>query len=73
MYSGFLTRGFSLILYPGSPVLSTNFKAKSIREDGQTEEFYVNPNNFFTGHIEGRWFMKKIYMHALTATVVLLV
>lgn len=46
-----LGRKFNLVLYPGSPVLSPNFKAKTVDSNGNTRTFRVNPNNFYTGHL----------------------
>lgn len=46
-----LGRNFQLILTAGSPVLSPTFKAKTVAADGKTEEFFVDPNNFFTGYL----------------------
>ena len=42
-----------MVLTPGSPVLSPKFKAKTVNSDGKEEEFFVNTNDFFTGHLEG--------------------
>ncbi|XP_076458645.1 ADAM 17-like protease [Babylonia areolata] len=46
-----LGRRFNLVLYPGSPVLSPSFKAKTVDSDGNTHTFNVNPNHFYTGHL----------------------
>ncbi|KAL8565068.1 hypothetical protein ACOMHN_005271 [Nucella lapillus] len=46
-----LGRKFNLVLYPGSPVLGPNFKAKTVDSSGNTHTFHVNPNNFYTGHL----------------------
>ena len=41
------------MLYPGSPVIGPNFKARTVDRDGRVETFDVNPNNFYTGHLAG--------------------
>lgn len=46
-----LGRNFNLVLYPGTSVLSVNFQANTVDRFGRKKPFYVNPNEFFTGHL----------------------
>ena len=49
----YFDRRFNLVLYPGSPVIGPNFKARTVDRDGRVKTFDVNPNNFYTGHLAG--------------------
>ena len=53
VFWAYFDRRFNLVLYPGSPVLGPNFKARTIDGDGRVETFDVNPNNFYTGYLAG--------------------
>ncbi|XP_070184456.1 ADAM 17-like protease [Littorina saxatilis] len=46
-----LGRKFNLVLQAGSTVLSPHFRAVTVDEHGNNEPFYVNPNDFYTGHL----------------------
>ncbi|KAK7490838.1 hypothetical protein BaRGS_00017894 [Batillaria attramentaria] len=46
-------KNFHLVLYPGSPVLAPGFQAKTVDRFGRKRPFYINPNEFFMGHLAG--------------------
>ena len=42
-----------MVLYPGSSVIASDFKARTVDADGTMKTFHVNPNNFYTGYLAG--------------------
>ncbi|XP_070179907.1 ADAM 17-like protease [Littorina saxatilis] len=46
-----LGREFNLVLYPGSSVLSSKFRAVTVDKHGKNEPFYINRNDFYSGHL----------------------
>lgn len=46
-------RNFRLVLKAGSPVLAPGFQAFAVDKHGKHEHIFVNPNDFFLGHLQG--------------------
>ncbi|XP_071103682.1 ADAM 17-like protease [Haliotis cracherodii] len=46
-----LGRNFYMVMKPDTRVLSNSFKSFTVNEDGHTEPFHINRNEFYTGHL----------------------
>ncbi|KAK7487925.1 hypothetical protein BaRGS_00020826 [Batillaria attramentaria] len=45
-------RNFCLVLYPGTPVLASDFYVRAVDRYGMETPYHVQPNDFFLGHLK---------------------
>ncbi|KAK7490839.1 hypothetical protein BaRGS_00017895, partial [Batillaria attramentaria] len=46
-----LGRNFNLVLYPGTPVLASDFEVNTVDKYGEETPYFVDPNEILTGHL----------------------